>query len=422
MESKRILFLRVLLGVLILLNMAFIFRFSSENGQVSTETSGKVAHAVAEATVRDFDRKPQEEQTEIVNHLQFPVRKLAHMTEFATLGGLIFLLLLTWRGKVLLRYGGAILAAALYALSDEFHQNFSAGRGPQLTDVLIDASGALLACSLILLVWFLVRLRAKHPRPKKIVTTFYRIPCPKLASPVRLAVAADLHGNPPERVLDAIRAAHPDMILIPGDLTDYESICSRPTACETFLRECAAVAPTFYSLGNHELGAYHRGNPFGKPRKREIPVDFSERVAKTGACLLRNRSVRCGEITVCGLDSGLDGRRNAPDARALEAFARESGVRVLLCHHPEYYVPYIRETEMELTVCGHAHGGHWRFFGRGVYAPCQGLFPKYTSGLLDGGRCVISRGLGDHTRIPRFHNPRELVIVELGGREPMEKN
>jgi hypothetical protein len=37
---------------------------------------------------------------------------------------------------------------------------------------------------------------------------------------------------------------------------------------------------------------------------------------------------------------------------------------------------------------------------------------KYTSGVLDGV-CVISRGLGNHTRVPRIFNPPELVLISL---------
>ena len=35
--------------------------------------------------------------------------------------------------------------------------------------------------------------------------------------------------------------------------------------------------------------------------------------------------------------------------------------------------------------------------------------------MIDG-RCVISRGIGNHTWIPRICNPTELVIVECGKR------
>lgn len=411
MKSNRILILRILLGCLILLNMALIFWFSNENAQQSSETSGRVAQSIAEITVPDFEQKPAQEQQAIVNRIQLPVRKLAHMTEFASLGGLIFLLLLTWRGKLPLRYGLSLLLTALYAVSDEFHQKFSSGRAPQFTDVLIDLAGALLSCSIILLVWLVTH--RSHSK-KKMITTHYQIPCAKLSRPVRISVVADLHGNPHDRLLEALRAEAPDVILIPGDLTDYEDLISERPACLGFLRACASLAPTFYSIGNHETGCYRGGKLFSKPRQRPIPAAFADRVAATGARLLRNEAVPCGELTICGLDSGLDGKTNLPDPSALASFAALPGVRVLLCHHPEYYVPYISKTDIDLTVCGHAHGGQWRFFGRGVFAPDQGLFPKYTSGLLDGGRCVISRGLGNHTHVPRINNPRELVIIEFG--------
>ncbi len=408
MKPKRLLFLRVFLGVLIILNMVFIFRFSSESGQQSSQTSGKVAQTVAEVTVPHFEQKPQEEQQTIVNKLQFPIRKLAHMAEFASLGALIFLLLLTWRGNVMLRCGASIGLTALYAVSDEIHQIFSANRGPQFTDVLIDTSGAVLSCALVLLIWHMVHHK------KSIVTTVCKIPCPKLSRPVRLAIASDLHRNPHDRAVALLREAKPDFILIPGDLTDYEGILSNDPSAFGFLRKCASIAPTFYSIGNHENGCYRHGNFFRKPHKRQLPAEFAERVAETGAILLRNSAVRRGEITFCGLDSGLDGKINEPDASALASFAALPGVRVLLCHHPEYYPLYIRQTDVDLTVCGHAHGGHWRFFGHGIFAPDQGLFPKYTCGVIDN-RCVISRGLGDHTHIPRINNPRELVIVDFGG-------
>ena len=102
-----------------------------------------------------------------------------------------------------------------------------------------------------------------------------------------------------------------------------------------------------------------------------------------------------------------------PRLEWLENFCAVEKPKILLCHHPEYYVPYIQKADIDLTVCGHAHGGQWRIFGRGIYAPGQGLFPKYTAGVLDQ-KCVISRGLGNHTWIPRIFNRRELVIIDYG--------
>jgi predicted MPP superfamily phosphohydrolase len=86
--------------------------------------------------------------------------------------------------------------------------------------------------------------------------------------------------------------------------------------------------------------------------------------------------------------------------------------KILLCHHPEYYERYLKDKSIDLTVSGHAHGGQWRFFGKGVFAPGQGIFPRYTSGVYDG-KLVVSRGLKPARIIPRFFNAPEVVIIDI---------
>ena len=114
-----------------------------------------------------------------------------------------------------------------------------------------------------------------------------------------------------------------------------------------------------------------------------------------------------------GMRSGLLNPGRMPDLDWLDGFCRTPGYRILLCHQPEYFDRYLRDYPIDLFVAGHAHGGQWRLFGRGVFAPDQGLFPKYTSGVHEG-RLVISRGLSNTvTPIPRLFNSRELVVVEV---------
>ena len=62
------------------------------------------------------------------------LRKLAHLAEYAILGALLC--------RALRRPGLAILAAILYAVSDEIHQTFVEGRVGAPLDVRIDALGA----------------------------------------------------------------------------------------------------------------------------------------------------------------------------------------------------------------------------------------------------------------------------------------
>ena len=50
------------------------------------------------------------------------------------------------------------------------------------------------------------------------------------------------------------------------------------------------------------------------------------------------------------------------------------------------------------------------FFREGLFAPGQGLLPKYTSGVH--GNMIISRGLANTGgMIPRLFDPREAVYT-----------
>lgn len=69
----------------------------------------------------------------------FPIRKLAHFTEFACLGALLF-----WRFGMLRRPQAlAFCLGAAAACIDEGIQMFVPGRGPGIRDVGIDCGGVL---------------------------------------------------------------------------------------------------------------------------------------------------------------------------------------------------------------------------------------------------------------------------------------
>ena len=68
------------------------------------------------------------------------LRKLAHTTEYAILG----LLLLRATGRMSI----AFVLATLYAVTDELHQSFVAGRHASPLDVAIDAAGVALGLAL----------------------------------------------------------------------------------------------------------------------------------------------------------------------------------------------------------------------------------------------------------------------------------
>jgi len=231
------------------------------------------------------------------------------------------------------------------------------------------------------------------------VRVFHTIRSPKISEPLTLAVAADLHSENFDDVMDDFRAA--DAILVPGDLVNRHRKDYSEAA--RFLREAPKAAPVFYSKGNHE-------------RKCAFRDEWMKLVKKSDVTWLDDESCLFRGIRIGGLSSQRDRLCNRD---FLDAFEREQEFKLLMCHHPEMWRDDVRGRKIDFTVCGHAHGGQIQIFGQGIYAPGQGFFPKLTHGLHDNGKMIISRGMSNGTRAPRFNNPCELIILRL---EPMKKD
>ncbi len=244
--------------------------------------------------------------------------------------------------------------------------------------------------------------------------TEYTVSGGRFGKRLLFALISDLHGADPAPILEALKEKRPDYILMPGDI--FERLNGEDTPARrralTLLRESAALAPVLYSTGNHEDGGVRSWDPRWKNRVKERsyhPKDLKE-IAESGAILLDDSFVlKCG-IAFGGLSSGLILEGGRPNTDWLAEFCSVDAPKVLLCHHPEYYEKYLKNLPIDLIVSGHAHGGQWRFFGRGVFAPGQGIFPKYTAGVHDD-RFVISRGLKPSGTIPRIFNEPEVVFV-----------
>ena len=144
----------------------------------------------------------------------------------------------------------------------------------------------------------------------------------------------------------------------------------------------------------------------------KISLELLQKLKETSVYLLDDSYVFCGGFAFGGLSSGILNDDGKPSLSWLAEFSSAGCPKILLCHHPEYYEKYLSEYGIDLIVSGHAHGGQWRFFGRGVFAPGQGIFPKYTSGVYDG-RLVVSRGMKKAKVIPRFFNPTEVVLITV---------
>lgn len=212
----------------------------------------------------------------------------------------------------------------------------------------------------------------------------------KLPKPVKLLVVSDLHNGKYADILPLLQGI--DALLMPGDLSErHGQVFERGIA---FLREAVEQIPVYVGVGNHEMSL------------RQYR-DYARQVEDTGAIHLFNTYVRFQELVIgCWYRPQRYGHIDM-----LPAFQREDGCRILMSHRPEDYHPYLADADVDLVLSGHAHGGQWRVRNRGVFAPGQGLFPRYTRGVV--GKMIISAGAGGNTPVPRINNPREILRIEL---------
>lgn len=112
--------------------MGVIFFLSHQNGQDSSETSGRLLELLKVLGIGPG--------SSVQGALSYLVRKAGHFIEYLILA-ILYMRYSKERGLAGKSAFYAVLFVFLYASSDEFHQSFIPGRGPAFSDVLIDTAG-----------------------------------------------------------------------------------------------------------------------------------------------------------------------------------------------------------------------------------------------------------------------------------------
>lgn len=250
----------------------------------------------------------------------------------------------------------------------------------------------------------------------------YTIKTEDVSAPFRIALAADLHscayGADQRELLAAIEAEAPDLLLLGGDLFDDKLPNDQAVA---FLKGVQGKYPCYYVMGNHEY--WSGADAFAE--KMAILEAYGVICLSGDAAALE---INGTWFTLCGVDDPYAWTENGSFVQNAAASYREQvaqtaalapdgGFTILLAHRPEL-LDFYSQFGFDLVLAGHAHGGQWRIPGiiNGLYAPNQGLFPAYAGGAYaqQDTVMIVSRGLGrESTRIPRFYNRPELVIVDV---------
>ena len=218
---------------------------------------------------------------------------------------------------------------------------------------------------------------------------------------VRIVQVSDLHGKSfgknNIKLIEKVIEERPDFIAVTGDIIHRYTEKNKKVALR-LISSLSEIAPVLYIAGNHELR--NKGYRF-----------FRRDLMEAGAHVLDDCPLNICDLTVVGLKCS-----SLKNDKIFAVTPKEEGAKILLAHMPQFIDKYA-EAGYDLVLSGHAHGGQWRipFTHQGIYAPGQGLFPKYTEGVHTVGktRLVISRGLGNSEFPLRIFNRPELITINL---------
>ncbi len=231
---------------------------------------------------------------------------------------------------------------------------------------------------------------------------------------------SDMHGDFPkwkaEILVRKVYEVRPDIIVLTGDVIDHIHFKNYDRMIEVIenLRKDFRI---FYVTGNHEY--MHK-------ECNDIILDIEQRgitvLHGRGEILWRENekiylygiddpyALYCGNVP-SEYTTPVDGFKNALTQLTIQP----PEFNILLSHRPEFFIDYV-DLGFDIVFSGHAHGGQWRFpLIKGVIAPDQGLFPKYTSGRYSDGATTmyVSRGLGNSVVPIRLFNRPEIVLLEF---------
>ena len=149
MMNKEKIILSIISWLTVLVSIAMIINFSSENGEESTATSDGVVESIIEVIPNGDEITPAQK-----NEMKFSVRKMAHYGVYMLLGFcLINAFCTTFPMKKKYLYLIVVPFPILFAIFDEFVvQYVSFGRAPQWQDVLVDSIGAISGILLYLIL------------------------------------------------------------------------------------------------------------------------------------------------------------------------------------------------------------------------------------------------------------------------------
>lgn len=239
----------------------------------------------------------------------------------------------------------------------------------------------------------------------------YKVHSDKMPKGLRIVFISDLHNcfygdTDQSQLMDEIKEADPDIIIFGGDILDQ---WGGQKYAKRIMDWAADRYPCFYTPGNHEQDRDDKEGFYNYVKNSKIKFLVGEHSDIT---------IKGQKIRVYGVISAYHKEFNK-----IKKTLDDNYYNILIAHQPEQIDEFLDtgDVKFDLILSGHAHGGQWRIpklLDQGLYAPNQGLFPKYTCGMYKYGDTVhiISKGLARPARmifIPRIFNRPEFSVIDI---------
>jgi predicted MPP superfamily phosphohydrolase len=223
-----------------------------------------------------------------------------------------------------------------------------------------------------------------------------------------------MYGKGQKKIVKKIKDQNPDLIALAGDIAD-DVVPIYGT--EVFLGAIKDIAPIYYVTGNHEIWTRQVSNV------KNLFRNYGVKVLENN---YEEVNINAIDLLLAGIEDPDIIPYERPNSNwydeveeGLVDVENKKGYKILLSHRPEL-VDFYNTLDFDLVLSGHAHGGQVRipFILNGLYAPHQGLFPKYAGGIYEHENYthVVSRGTSFNPKLPRIFNPPEVVSITILGK------
>jgi uncharacterized protein len=290
------------------------------------------------------------------------------------------------------------------------------------SQVLVLAGALLLGCGLIVITFYGILVGRYDIHVEK--RNLYFPDLPEQMDGYKIVQISDIHmgrfGKNPKVMIETVKIIEqlqPDLLLFTGDIVN--NFGEEIVGFEPYLKHLSGKYGKYAIQGNHDYGDY-----FNWPdtlSKRDNLNLIKADLTDAGFTLLQNQwqkiIVKDTSFSLIGVENW--GHKPFPQYANLEVAMKgiaENSFKILMSHDPAHWrAKVIADTNIQLTLSGHTHGGQFGMKFAGIeFSPIY-LNEKNWGGLYQSENqfLYVNRGLGTVGFPGRIEMRPEITLLTL---------